>query len=103
MVQTRLMEPHALLLELLASISDGPPIHIEGVSGVEFQESAWFEYHREGTAAVPPLGTPEESVLTLAVYHYLTSIGKRHSRVVRERKMDQCDFCWPPNPTATWN
>ena len=97
------MEPHALLLELLASISDGPPIHIEGVSGVEFQDSSWFEYHREGTAAVPPPGTAEESVLTLAVYHYLTSIGKRHSRVVRERKMDQCDFCWPPNPTATWN
>ena len=42
------MEPHALLLELLASISDGPPIRIEGVSGVEFQDSAWFEYHQEG-------------------------------------------------------
>ena len=64
---------------------------------MEFQDSAWFEYHREGTAAVPPPGTPEESVLTLAVYHYLMSIGKRHSRVVRERKMDQCDFCHKSN------
>ena len=84
MVQTRLIEPHALL-ELLASISDGPPICVEGVSGVEFQDSAWLSITRKGTAAVLPPGTP----------HYLMSIGKRHSQVVRERKMDQCDFCWP--------
>ena len=37
------------------------------------------------TAVLPP------DVLTLAAYHYLTSTGKQHSRIVRERRIDECD------------
>ena len=83
MVQTRLMEPHSLLRELLSSIAT--------VLLYALKESReWNSKIQPGLtitrkAAVLPSGTP----------HYLMSIGTRHSQVVRERKMDQCDFCWP--------
>ena len=91
----RSIPPHTLLLQLLNSISDGPASAVPGnkfyFCGVEFDDCAWFCHHFQRTTAFLPPDVPQEDVLTLAAYHYLTSIGKRHSRIVRERLMDKCD------------
>ena len=91
----RLIPPHTLLLELLKSISDGPATAVLDnkfyFCGVQFDDCAWFRYHLRRTTDVLPPGVPQADVLTLAAYHYLTSIGKRHSRIVSERLMDECE------------
>ena len=43
---------------------------------VKFDDCAWFRHHLQQTTAVLPPDVPQEDVLTLAAYHYLTSIGK---------------------------
>ena len=87
--------PHALLLQLLNSISDGPATAVPGnkfyFCGVEFDDCAWFRHHLQRTRDVLPPDISQEDVLTLVAYHFLTLIGKRHSRILRERLMDECD------------
>ena len=80
---------------MLNSIGDSPATAVPGnkfyFCGFEIDDCAWFRHHLQRTTAVLPPDVPQEDVLTLAAYHYLTSIGKRHSRIVRERWMDECD------------
>ena len=69
-----------LLLQLLNSISDGPATAIHGnkfyFCGVEFDDCARFRHHLQQTTDVLLPDVSQESVLTLAAYHFLTLIGK---------------------------
>ena len=72
--QARLIPPHRLLLQLLASISNGPAMAVPGdkfyFNGVEFDDRPWFCHHHERTTAILLPDTPQEWVLTLASYHF---------------------------------
>ena len=57
-----------LLLQLLNSISDGPATAIHGNNK--------FRHHLQQTTDVLLPDVSQESVLTLAAYHFLTLIGK---------------------------